>query len=141
VSRGRTPVPDNVVTAAQMRVLREIEANPGARLKDWAAALGVSTTAIFQHVYRLGRAGWLRPVEQGKRSTRWVLTEKCGCCPTCRRAMISGAVRVVDGLRWKLDEDAMRAIAMSPGKASALAKRFQCDPSHIRRIKAKAVRS
>jgi DNA-binding MarR family transcriptional regulator len=138
MTRGRAMVPEGCLTKRQLELLRAVEANPGGRLKDWGATLGVTTTSVHMTMHRLERAGLVKSIPLGKKSSRWVLTERAGCCPHCRRPMVSPSLEVVDGLKWKLDESAERAIAMSPGRTSAIARRFGVDPSHVRRIRKRA---
>ncbi len=122
------------VSQAQYRLLKAIEADPGGRITDWAVVTGVTTSAVWETAKRLVRNGYLRQVPLGKRSSRFALSDKLGCCPNCLRPIVRQVKTEPFKLR-KLSAEQIELIRNSLATAQALARRFGIDTSTVYKIR------
>lgn len=122
------------VSVAQYRLLKEIEKDPGGRITDWATRLEITTSAVWLTARRLVRDGYLRQVPLGKRSSRFVLTDRLGCCPHCLRPVVR-EVRCEPNKLRRLTLEQLEIIRTSKATNQSLAKRFGCSASHVNKLR------
>ena len=129
-----------MISQAQYRLLKTIEANPGGRITDWATVLGVTTTTVWVTCLRLARDGVLIRVPLGKRSSRFVLSGSLGCCPSCQRPIVP-AMKPDRHKRSRLTDERVRIILTSKATPQSLARRFGCSASYVAKLRLAARRA
>lgn len=131
----------SILTSVQVATLRAIDADPSGRLCDWAEARGISIHAIHAACDLLARKGYLAKIKRGRRSSRYVLTERCGRCTCCGRPQFSESLHTIEETHCPKTTPRIREhIVMSKGRTSAVAERFGLEDSHVRNLRRKARR-